>query len=127
LRGLSSLEKDTKYVMADVSVPRLHVGFRDENVGELLQPLGMTRAFSDSAEFQGIAPPPLWIDKVVHQAALDLNEKGVEAAGGTAVIMVGAAPPSGHMSIMIDRPFVVVLSDRASGVALFMAVVNDPR
>ena len=93
LAAMRSNSESQPYIV-DLSLPRLHTRFTDDSMETVLQGLGMTRAFTDQAQFQGIAPGPLWIARVVHQATLDLNEQGVEAAGGTAVMLVGAAPPT---------------------------------
>jgi serpin B len=63
----------------------------------------------------------------VHQSVLDLSEKGVEAAAGTAVMMATGPEPTQHIEVHVDRPFVVVLSEGESRTPLFMAVVRDPR
>ena len=127
-RGLHSLNEHTTYASVDIALPRVHVSFTDEDLDTTLQGLGMMRAFSPAeANFTGIASGPLWISQIVHKAVLDLNEKGVVAAAGTAVVMAGAAPPKVHLEVRADRPFVVLLSDGNSGAPLFMAVVRDPR
>ena len=90
----------------------------------------MTQAFSpEQADFSGIShEKPLWIGDVVHQAVLDVNEKGVEAAAGTALIAKGSmAQPTESVTVRADKPFVVVLSLGDSHVPLFVAIERDPR
>ena len=70
---------------------------------------------------------PLWIDDVVHEAVLEVNETGVEAAAGTAVIMAGACRRT-DLTIRADRPFLVVLGVGSyPHLPLFTAIVRDPR
>lgn len=126
LAALSSNMGSQSYIV-DLALPRVAASFTDDSLKTALQGLGMTRAFTQQAQFQGIASGPLWIDQVVHKATLDLNEQGVEAAAGTAVLMAGAAPPTKHLIVNVDHPFIVVLSEGESGTPLFMAIVRDPR
>ena len=58
----------------------------------VLAALGMPQAFSAEADFSGITTAQrLRIDEVVHQAYIDVNEAGTEAAAATAVVMTTAA------------------------------------
>ena len=70
-----------------VALPRLHLetGF---DLAGTLQAMGMDLAFTDNADFSGMAAGGgLTIDDVVHKAFLDVDEKGTEAAAATAVEM----------------------------------------
>jgi serpin B len=89
--------------------------------------LGMRRAFTDAAEFPLLSPEPTMIDDVLHQAFIAVDEKGTEAAAATAVISGPASIPvyrGAHM--VVDRPFVYAIRDRATGAVLFLGRVVDP-
>ena len=52
----------------------------------------MPLAFTGQADFTGITTAqPLYISEVVHQAYLDVDEQGTEAAAATAVVIRAAA------------------------------------
>jgi len=96
-----------------------------------LQAMGVKRAFDDvNAQFEAMAPapPPLYISNAFHKAFIEVDEKGTEAAAATAVVMAegGAMPAAPPVSFHVDRPFLFVLRDRASGAVLFMGRVEDP-
>jgi len=100
---------------------------------DALAGLGMARAFDPKrAEFAGIrsGPPPIWIDNVLHHAVAEVNEEGTEAAAATATLMGGMAarrePPEPTFEMIVDRPFLFVIRDQASGNILFMGSVVDP-
>jgi serine protease inhibitor len=112
--------------IVDLALPRFRAEFRDDDLKTALESLGMTRAFTSRAQFRGIAPGRLWISQVIHQATLDVNEQGVEAAAGTAVVMTSGGPPTKRLTVRVDRPFVVVLSEGESQAPLFVAIVRDP-
>ena len=58
-----------------------------------------------------------------------IDEKGTEAAAVTSMGGGGAggAPPSPRCTFIAIRPFVAVITDRSSGVILFMGIVANPQ
>jgi serpin B len=66
----------------------------------------------------------LFIQDVVHQGFIAVDEKGTEAAAATAV-SVGetSAPPAATLAV--DRPFVFATIDRPTGATLFIGRVVD--
>jgi serpin B len=68
---------------------------------------------------------PLFIQNVVHQAFVAVDERGTEAAAATAVISgaTSAPPPA---TLTVDRPFVFAIIDRTTGATLFVGRVLDP-
>ena len=112
-----------------LSVPRFGIETR-ANLNKLLIDLGMPLAFdSGAADFSGIhTPGPLYIGTVVHQANIDVDEKGTEAAAATAVGMdTGGGPtPVKDITLRLDHPFLFYVRDVDTGVVLFMGRVMDP-
>jgi serpin B len=113
----------------NLSLPKFTVRTQAE-MGELLQGLGMRAAFSDrDADFSGMTGDRyLNIDKVVHQAFVDVDEKGTEAAAATAVIMAprSAARPQPTIVFNADHPFMFILIEKSTGTILFMGRVQAP-
>ncbi len=99
-------------------------------VNDPLSSLGMTAAFkSDQADFSGMTEDfRLWIDQVIHKTFIALDEKGVEAAAATAVIMAGNSmeEPPAPKEFTADRPFIFAVRDVESGAILFYGQVMDP-
>lgn len=88
--------------------------------------MGMPNAFSDGADFSGIAPG-LTITKVTHKAFARVDEKGTEAAAATGVVFgVTSVPPSPE-PFTVDRPLVCLIRDHDTGPLLFLGRVLDPR
>ena len=69
----------------------------------------------------------LFVSAVIHQAFVDVNEKGTEAAAATAVITSRAMMRIPNLEVNADHPFLFVIRDTATGGILFMGRVNDPR
>jgi serpin B len=57
-----------------------------------------------------------------------VDEKGTEAAAATALmgIPVGAAMGEGPRPVQVNRPFLFLIRDNASGLVLFLGRVTDP-
>jgi serpin B len=89
-----------------------------------LSTMGMPAAFDPGrADFTGMTVARLSLTAVVHQANLDLDEYGTEAAAATASISgFTALPPI----ITIARPFLFALRDRPTGAILFLGRVVEP-
>ncbi|APR84611.1 Serine protease inhibitor (serpin family) [Minicystis rosea] len=93
-----------------------------------LDKLGMVDAFTTDADFSGIsAQSKLTIRHVVHQATVDVDESGTEAAAATAVIGGDTAYNPDPPSIKLDHPFLVVIRDKPTGTILFLGRVADPQ
>ena len=74
-------------------------------------------------------PGDLHISKVIHEAYIDVNEEGTEAAGATAVVVaeptaVIVRPPTPEFRA--DHPFVFLIRDTRSGSILFLGRMTDP-
>jgi serpin B len=101
-----------------------------------LAELGMPLAFDgDRADFSGIHDPAndgdrIAIGEVIHQANIDVDEKGTEAAAATAVVMATGGctgpDPAKTVTLRLDRPFLFLLRDVETGAILFMGRVVDP-
>lgn len=127
---LDAIKKEQPGVPVIVTMPL----FSLESNLQLAKPLrrmGLSSAMDPSAaDFTGFTDvKPTYIDKVLHIANCDVDEKGTEAAAVTALIMVTGAPaqqePPKPIRFTADRPFVFFIRHN-SGVVLFAGVVNDP-
>jgi serpin B len=115
-------------VEVDLHVPRFTARSSFE-LAPTLSAMGMPRAFSaDDADFSGInGQNDLYIGKVFHEARVDVNETGVEAAAATAVVVKRKASPAEVTVVRFDRPFVFALRDNRTGSILFLGQVVNPK
>lgn len=97
-------------------------------LGPILEALGMPTAFTDRADFGGISTEtPLEISAVIHQANIDVDESGTEAAAATAVgFRATSAGPGDPVTMTVDRPFLFALRDLETGAVLFLGRIADP-
>ena len=124
------LLQSTKSRQVEVYFPKFKLETKYDKLGGILAAMGMPTAFSESADFSGmIGSKGLFISDVVHQAYVDVNEEGTEAAAATAVVMKLAAAPVDPEPIPVFRanhPFVFIIQDDESGAILFMGRIADP-
>ena len=118
-----------------VFMPRFGIDTKAK-LADAIAALGMPLAFAlETADFTGIHVPEaegdtIYIDDVIHQANIDVDEKGTEAAAATAVVMATGGctgpNPAKTSTIRLNRPFLFVLRDVETGAILFMGRVVDP-
>jgi serpin B len=93
-----------------------------------LSGMGMLDAFLPGvADLSGInGGRSLFIDEVIHQAFVEVDEAGTEAAAATAVVVAESAAPAEPKEVTIDRPFIFLIRDIDTGAILFVGRVMDP-
>lgn len=111
----------------DLAFPKFGIETRAE-LARILGLLGMPTAFDEvHADFSGITTAEqLFISDVIHQANIDVDEAGTEAAAATAVVMRATSIPVDEVELSIDRPFLFLLRDLPTGAVVFMGRVADP-
>jgi serpin B len=127
-RGLRGLLAAAERRRVALSMPKFRQQARFGLIPVLRQ-LGAGTAFTDRADFSGITrDEPLSIGAVVHQAYIDVDEQGTEAAAATAVAMrpmaVMRAPEP--VTMIVDRPFLFAIIDSGTGLPLFLGQVRRP-
>jgi serpin B len=111
---------------ATVFLPRFKLNCRLELKDDLVA-MGMPSAFGPGADFSGMSRAnDLFISAVVHQAFVDVNEEGTEAAAATAVVMSRSASANRPLVLRVDHPFVFLICERQTGNILFLGRVADP-
>ncbi|MGP5337270.1 serpin family protein [Psychrobacter maritimus] len=94
----------------------------------VLTDMGMPSAFGNQAKFNVFADSsPIAIDDIHHQAVIDVNEIGTEAAAATGVVAVDISgsmhPP---VAFKADHPFMFMIKDNKTDAILFLGQVNKP-
>jgi serpin B len=99
---------------------KLENGFE---MADVLKAMGMTRAFSNQADFSGMSSAEsLFISRVIHKAFVNVDEEGTEATAATGIVMAPTGmfrrePPK---IFRADHPFVFVIVHQKTGAILFM-------
>jgi len=129
--GLYSIMHDMKSTLLKLKMPKFHAR-TNRKINDDLKTLNMTDVFScDLADLSGIDanknPEKLYLDFVIHEAVIDVDEKGTEAAAATAAGVAGTGMnPNEPIDCTIDRPFLFAIYDTNTDAVLFLGSVLDP-
>ncbi len=123
-----SVLQATDRVNIELSLPKVDVRekFQLKNV---LERLGVQRMFTRTADFTGLSPDErLFVDDVIHEAVLRLDEEGLEGAAATAVTFrtVSFEIPVEPIVVEVDRPFLLVVRHARSKAIYFLAQIARP-
>lgn len=121
LRGLQTTD-------VDLFLPRFKLN-SSLSLVDTLKAMGMVDAFTDAANFSGISSQSLLISAIVHQAVVEVDEVGTEAAAATGAVFAptAALPREDEPKVFrADHPFVFAIRARESGDILFMGRMETP-
>ncbi len=112
--------KDSIFETEDLilGVPRFKMDYGIKNLNGALMSMGMKKPFGAQADFSGIRDG-IFINRVLHKAVIEVNEKGSEAAAATVVEMLESAVME-PVTFIADRPFLFMIADDVHGDILFM-------
>lgn len=100
------------------------------SLNDVLKSLGMETAFEPyDAEFGEIAKEAaaLYVSEVSQDTFIEVNEEGTEAAAVTVVAMEESGSLSDQpFEMKLNRPFFFAITDRTTGLILFMGEVGNP-
>lgn len=125
--NLDEWTRNLRRVKVNVFLPKftMRSGFE---LGETLRDLGIETAFGREADFSGMTDrSDLFISSVVHQAFVEVNEEGTEAAAATGVQLRATSARVGPPPIFrADHPFVFMIRQKQSGAILFLGRFVEP-
>ncbi|NSW80082.1 MAG: serpin family protein [Chthonomonadetes bacterium] len=125
-------EWTSRLVMTDgeLQLPRFKMDY-GRTLNDALKSLGMEVAFlPDRADFSGMRNErDLFLQKVHHQAVVEVDEEGTEAAAVTSVQVgiTSVQQPRPPFKMVVDRPFLFAIRDTRAGIVLFLGAVYDPQ
>ncbi|XP_072486437.1 alpha-1-antitrypsin-like [Notamacropus eugenii] len=108
-----------------IFLPRISIS-TSYNLEQLLPKIGIRDVFADDADLTGITTQfKLQVSKVLHKAALEVNENGTVAAAvtDTEIYRKIMAPP---IIMNFNRPFIISLLDTKIHQHLFLGKIVDP-
>jgi serpin B len=95
-------------------------------LNDVFKAIGLTEIWKGKANFSdmGISPlGPLYVSRILHDAFLKVDEKGVE---GAAVTVVGIAADSAPPQLIFNRPFFFIIRHVETNTPIFAGIFNKP-
>jgi serpin B len=125
---LASLHEDLHSTQARVWLPRFQIS-SSFALQPALRELGASDIFDPQrADFSAMTGDrDLFVSAAQHQAFVEVNEEGTEAAAATGVTMAVRAMLSPPPEFRADHPFVYLIQERQTGLVLFLGRVADPQ
>jgi serine protease inhibitor len=123
---LAKLQGDYRVIF--LSLPKFKATL-EFDLGQALRRMGAPQMFSSTADFSGMtAEKNLAVSAIRHKAYVSVDEKGTEAAAGSAMTfsLNSTAPTPPPIHFRADHPFVFLIRDNRSGSILFLGRVSDP-
>lgn len=120
--AIDSLRKSIKI---DVKMPKFQLKFR-EKLNDLLNELGIVDMFDRAKANLSKISDGLVVSEVVHEAFVDVDEKGTTAAAATGIgfFLKSKAPETLFNAV---HPFMFIIYDKLTKLPLFIGNVNNPQ
>lgn len=114
-----------------LQMPKFKMRYKMEDMSEDLKAMGLRKPFTPSStNFNQLFSNPsqdMYISQVIHDALIEVDETGSEAAAATVVEVELTSIAPGEPGIFrLDKPFVFLIQDSHSGAILFMGKLGDP-
>ena len=127
--GLYSIIHHMKACQVSVKLPKFYTR-NNLNLIDAFKAMGMTDVFSpETADLSGIDggnAQPLYVSFIIHEAIIDVDEHGTEAAAGTAAGISTTVVPAEQVKFVADHPFIYAIFDRNTDAVLFLGRVLKP-
>jgi serpin B len=111
----------------NISLPKFRID-TGLALNQTLNQLGVTQAFDLSrADFTGIsAQKGLYLGNMLHQAYIQVDENGTEAAASSGFSMPVTGGPSIPVQVVFDHPFLFLIREKNTGAILFLGKLAKP-
>ena len=120
----TDLLNEMSFTEVTLKLPKLKTDRILDDLRPALEAMGVKKAFAEGADFSKLSGQSLFISLVRQAVSFNMDEKGTEAAAVTAVGGVSAAPPpSPVIDFHVQRPFLLVLTEKSTGCVLFIGKV----
>merc|ERR1719323_1356738 len=108
-----------------VTIPKFKLRYQTY-LKQRMTKLGVTDLFNANANLRGITDKEaLHVSEAVHQASIEVNEEGSEAAAATAVV-IATRTINRRKPFFANRPFLFMIYDFQNNIPLFAGKVVDP-
>uniref|UniRef100_A0AAY4D271 Serpin domain-containing protein n=1 Tax=Denticeps clupeoides TaxID=299321 RepID=A0AAY4D271_9TELE len=119
-------KKTRTYVLSlELGMPKFKIS-GSYNLNGILKEMGVDHAFDGNADFSGMTTSKVAVSEVEHKAILNVDEKGTEASAATTIEIVDMSTLDQPKTVIINRPFMVFITDHTTRSLLFIGKITDP-
>ncbi len=117
--------------LVNLSMPKFTIEYK-LYLNDILIDMGLTQVFdtslADLSKMGEGVNGPLYLSWVFQKVKIEVNEEGTEAAAVTEAAMLESAflPEKPPVELNLDSPFVYAVVDLATGLPMFMGILDDP-
>ncbi|KAL3802949.1 LOW QUALITY PROTEIN: hypothetical protein HJC23_011572 [Cyclotella cryptica] len=125
---MSDLLGKVRSTEVNLKLPRFKLNFGPSSLVGSLKNMGMTEAFDNSKSglFNRMTNDPrTYVEDILHGAAIEVTEEGTVAAAATGAVMKSRSIVV-PFELKFNRPFVVSIIHRPSGLPLFLGRIEKP-
>jgi len=110
----------------EISLPKFKYKFGTRNINSELQTMGLLKAFNaNEADFSKISDIQIYISRVLHQAFIEVNEQGSEAAAAT-ILEFENTSIGNDVKLVFNKPFIYAIEHKPTQSILFIGKVAFP-
>lgn len=107
----------------DCMIPKFKIEYA-KKLNDVLQAMGMEKAFTREADFSHISSRPMNIGDVIHKTYLEMDERGTKAGAVTAVMLKLMSLPRPKPQVYLNRPFMYAIVDDRTKLPVFLGTVT---
>ncbi|MDE6035902.1 MAG: leucine-rich repeat protein [Ruminococcus sp.] len=124
--NLNTLLAEPQHEPVRAGLPKFNSEYKIE-LNKSLSEMGMSSAFTQSADFSGItgSENDLYINRVLHQTTLDVDESGTKAGAVTVVEVTDGVAPLPENTVILDRPFIYGIVDTQTSLPVFIGTLTS--
>ena len=96
----------------------------EKKLNDVLEDMGTKLAFTDNADFSGMdnTKADMYVSLIKQKAYICVDRKGTKAAAATSATMTNKSTPPRDETIVLDRPYIYAIVDKATNVPIFIGV-----
>lgn len=119
---MNSLQSQEKKTLLDLTIPRFALDAQKMSVQRTIKQMGALDVFDESlADLSGMSDQKIFLTKLVHKAFILVDERG-SGLSDSRHVRKQTVP----VDFVADHPFVFIIAEKGSNIAIFMAFFADP-
>jgi len=123
---LRQIQRNLQNRKVQIQLPRFQTR-SPQSLKPALSKMGLNNLFTSQADLSRLSDQKLEVSRVIHEAYINVDENGTEAAAATGIAVVNAMAPSREdpTPFVADHPFLYTIVHNPTGAVVFIGRVNE--